>query len=236
MQYIGSLDLADPGHVILPKPHEDPVPFLPIENGFACEFDGCGHLCVTIKRMKSHWATVHNGVVAVTNRWHPTRLQTFFRGNQLRYFIVSEGSKSDPSLQPSSSPDTEVCNLEIDILDAPLVDHPGWNSEDLELLNHFKNSTCLDLGHTPKSTECWQTAIPQLANNHCFLKHGILACSAMHRAHQIPAEKQRYQFVAAYRNQPFSLFPLLDFAVLGLPRSVSSSRLLIFTENIILIR
>jgi hypothetical protein len=38
------------------------------------------------------------------------------------------------------------------------------------------------------------------------------------------------------RNQPFSLFPLLNFAVLGLPKSVSSSQLLLFTGNIILIR
>ena len=34
----------------------------------------------------------------------------------------------------------------------------------------------------------------------------------------------------------FSLFPLLDFAVLGLPKSVSSSRLLPFIGNIILTR
>jgi hypothetical protein len=41
---------------------------------------------------------------------------------------------------------------------------------------------------------------------------------------------------AAFRNQPFSLFSLFDFAVLGLPKSVSSSRLLLLTGNIILIR
>jgi hypothetical protein len=34
----------------------------------------------------------------------------------------------------------------------------------------------------------------------------------------------------------FSLFPLLDFAVLGLPKSFSSPQLLLFTGNIILIR
>jgi hypothetical protein len=39
-----------------------------------------------------------------------------------------------------------------------------------------------------------------------------------------------------FRNQPFSLFPLLDFVVLGLPKSVSSSRLLLFIGNMILIR
>jgi len=198
MQYIGSLDLADPRHVILPKPHEDPVPFLPIENGFACNFNGCDHLCVTIKRMKSHWATVHNGVAAVTNRWRPVCLQTFFRGNQLRYFIVSGGAKSDRILQLSSDADTEILSLEVDMLDAPPIYYPGWNAEDLELLQHFKSSTCLYLGNTPQSIECWQTIVPQLASNHCFLKHGILACTAMHRAHQIPAERQRYQFIAAY--------------------------------------
>jgi hypothetical protein len=37
-------------------------------------------------------------------------------------------------------------------------------------------------------------------------------------------------------NQPLYFFPLLDFAVLKLPKSVSSSRLLPFTGNIVLIR
>jgi Fcf1 len=37
-------------------------------------------------------------------------------------------------------------------------------------------------------------------------------------------------------NQPFSLFPLLEFAMLRLPKSVASSRLLLFTRNMVLIR
>ena len=41
---------------------------------------------------------------------------------------------------------------------------------------------------------------------------------------------------STHSNQPFSLLTLLDFAVLRLPRSVSSSRLILFTGNIALIR
>ena len=40
---------------------------------------------------------------------------------------------------------------------------------------------------------------------------------------------------AAYGNQPFYLFRLLDLAMLGLSKSVSSSRLSLFTENMVLI-
>jgi hypothetical protein len=56
-------------------------------------------------------------------------------------------------------------------------------------------------------------------------------------AHQAFGAVQLYGTASKpYRNQTFSLSPLLDFAVLGFPKSVLSSRLLFFTGNIVLIR
>jgi hypothetical protein len=48
--------------------------------------------------------------------------------------------------------------------------------------------------------------------------------------------KPRPCFNCGEGNQPLSLFHLLNFAVLGLPKSFPSSRPLLFTGNIILIR
>jgi hypothetical protein len=60
LDYVQTLDLAEPGDVPLPQ-NQAPIPSLPIQNGFACQAAGCGHLCVAEKRMKTHWATLHSG-------------------------------------------------------------------------------------------------------------------------------------------------------------------------------
>jgi hypothetical protein len=74
VEYAQSLDLADPGDVIVPGTSVAPVPFLPTTSGLACRASGCGHLCVTIQRMKSHWATVHSDTAEHVTRWHAVEL------------------------------------------------------------------------------------------------------------------------------------------------------------------
>jgi hypothetical protein len=89
VEYANELQLADPRDVVLPPPDSAPIPSLPTQNGLACKVDGCTYLCVTAKRMMSHWVTAHRDVVDSGDKWRPVILQTFFRGNQLRYFVVS---------------------------------------------------------------------------------------------------------------------------------------------------
>ena len=198
MEYAQKLDLANPGDVILPEPNEAPVPFLLTTSGLACRASGCGHLCITVQRMKRHWATVHSDVVADAERWRPVDLQTFFRGNQLRYFIVCRHSTATSQPERNSTLDSKASSLEIDTLEAPLTYDSNWSAGDLDLLKHFKNSTYLDVGHNSASRQLWQTTIPLLACSHSFLKHGILACSALHLAYLNPLERRRYQLTAAY--------------------------------------
>jgi hypothetical protein len=198
MEYAQSLDLADPGDVVLPEPNEAPVPFLLTSSGLACRAGGCGHLCVTIQRMKRHWATVHSDVVADAAQWRPVDLQTFFRGNKLRYFIVCRNSTATSQPERNSTLDSKASSLEIDTLEVPLTYDCNWSAGDLDLLEHFKNSTYLDVGHNSASRQLWQTTIPLLAYSHSFLKHGILACSALHLAYLNPPERKRYQLTAAY--------------------------------------
>lgn len=197
MKYTQSLDLAIPKDVVLPEPHEAPIPFLPTEDGLSCGVTGCGHLCASVKRMKSHWATVHRDIGAEPHvpQWRPVKLQTFFRGNQLRYFVVSESSilASQPQMEPEVhseciSPETGP----------PLADDSNWSADELSLIKYFISYTYFDMGHDSESRQMWQTAASTLAHKHNFLKHGLLAVSALHRASLDPSEKRRYQMIAAW--------------------------------------
>jgi hypothetical protein len=192
---VQSLDLADPRDVVVPLPNIAPIPFLPTTSGLACRASGCGHLCVTIQRMKRHWATVHSNVAADAAQWRAVYLQTFFRGNQLRYFIVCRNSAAASQPGRNSTLDIKTI-LTIDKLETPLTD--VWSAGDLDLLEHFKSCTYLDIGHSSASRQLWQTTIPLLAYKHSFLKHGILACSALHLAYLNPLQKKRYKVTAAY--------------------------------------
>lgn len=104
VKYASKFELAQPNDVVLPGEDHFPVPLLPVQDGIACYFDGCTHLCVTIKRMKQHWRLVHHTpAVDGNNLWKAVPLQTFFRGNALRYFtnpaflISPQASVSDSS-------------------------------------------------------------------------------------------------------------------------------------------
>ena len=52
------LDLANSEHVVLPKPLALPVPSTPVENGIACNNEGCKYLNMMIKRLERHWVTI----------------------------------------------------------------------------------------------------------------------------------------------------------------------------------
>lgn len=196
VEYAQGLDLADPPDVVLPRPHEPPVPFLPIEGGLACGAEACGYLCVTAKRMKHHWKQGHDHSVSKAPTWRPVHLQTFFRGNQLRYFVVWSSHSSCPQGQKGA--DNETSSFASSTPEAPFTDYPDWSADDMGLLRHFLSFSYQDFGLGPEGRQVWQTIIPQLACEHSFLKHGILACSALHLAHQIPSERRHYQFTAAH--------------------------------------
>ncbi|KAE9373760.1 hypothetical protein N431DRAFT_338800 [Stipitochalara longipes BDJ] len=212
IEYTKGLQLAQPGDVVLPPPNEAPVPFLPTESGLACARDGCTHLCVTVKRMKSHWATAHKDIVGSgSSQWRTVTLQTFFKGNQLKYFVVSPQATPEPQSthtpemhsdsdtrmsEPTPPSDySESCSQASQCLE--LTCPSDWSADDKALFNHFVKSTYYDMGRGPNSRLLWRTSVPELAFQHDFLKHGILACSALHLAHLNPAERRRYQMIAA---------------------------------------
>lgn len=89
---VQDLDVADLEDVPYPDAGSEPIPGLPIFDGYSCGVEGCQYLCVTNKRMQAHWRSAHDGENGV--HCHRVRLQTFFRGNSLRYFTVARRAAS----------------------------------------------------------------------------------------------------------------------------------------------
>ena len=158
-------------------------------------------------------------------------LQTFFRGNQLRYFQVSAPSTTTAQPEQTIELDREKSTLKVDELNVSLSNDSGLTSEDLALFEHFKTSTYLDLAPNEETEKLWETIIPQLAFQHPFLKHGILACSALHLAYLNPSEKQRFHFTAAWHQN--EALPAFRLAIAN-PNENNCNALLAFSQLLII--
>lgn len=93
LDYIRRYELAEHELVMKFTPGEFPVPLLPVQNGLQCQSQGCVHLCATEKRMKQHWSSVHGRHGLVSSDWRSVPIQTFFKGNLLRYFTSQAAMK-----------------------------------------------------------------------------------------------------------------------------------------------
>ncbi|KAH8799052.1 hypothetical protein F5884DRAFT_132114 [Xylogone sp. PMI_703] len=231
LEYAQGLDLADPKDVTLPGPDERPVPLLTTIAGLACEASGCNHLCATLKRMKKHWTEDHSTLTLNNPQWRPVNLQTFFRGNQLRYFIVRQSSPTLNQQELRSNIDQEITTSRTITPSPPLIyDSDAMTIECPQLLQHFQTSTYLHIGHNEVSRQVWRTEVPILAAEYPFLKHGILACSALHLAYLYPSRRKRYQLIAAYHQN----IALPEFRVeIATPNSDNCFALMVFSQLLI---
>lgn len=93
MQHIENLELAEHELVMQYNPGEFPVPLLPVYSGLQCTSEDCTYLCVTDKRMRHHWLSVHGRQGLMASDWRSAPLQTFFMGNLLRYFTSTPSGK-----------------------------------------------------------------------------------------------------------------------------------------------
>lgn len=200
MQYISKLDLDSPDKVREIRNTEFPVPLLPVHEGLQCMHEGCMHLCVSAKRMKGHWLSVHGRSGQTDLDWHPVSLQTFFRGNLLRYFTNShvhpaaDATRSDIPVNTSDRY-TEKLNWngdDIDVTDLPSISglllQRQLDDIDSTLLHHYITSTSLSLATDAKTKTVWQVTVPHIASQFPFLLHGILACAALHLAYLDPSK------------------------------------------------
>ncbi|KAJ5478273.1 transcriptional regulator family: Fungal Specific TF [Penicillium desertorum] len=192
VDYVSGFKLSQSSDVVLPDEAQFPIPLLPVQNGLACTFAGCAHLCVTVKRMKQHWMSVHHiSASDLGDFWDPVPLQTFFRGNALRYFtnpallISTSSDKSDgltntTSLTPASTENRESSPYQTLI------------TSDAGLLDHYRNYTYKTLSCGPETDNALRIIVPQLANQFPFLLHGILSCSSLHLASIDPKNRPYY--------------------------------------------
>jgi hypothetical protein len=127
LQYISGFDLDDPEDVLRSVNHlrEFPVPGLPVWDGLKCTYHGCFHLCITEKRMKSHWTLEHGRSGHHESDWVAAPLQTFFSGNSLRYFTKPPYLSTSVDLGPSRALPTDT--------------------DEATLLRHYITSTSLTL-------------------------------------------------------------------------------------------
>ncbi|KAG4430951.1 hypothetical protein IFR05_013559 [Cadophora sp. M221] len=193
MSYVSSLDLATPEQAIdlQAKLKVFPIPGLPVVNGLMCKYEGCEHLCASTKRMRSHWLAVHGDAARVGLDWKPVRLQTFFRGNLLKYFsdrlALNGGAKSVVNGFVADEMTYEHDTIIHEDIVPSRATSPTLDTSDAGLLKHFTTNTASTISTNPATRLLWETAIPFLAKNNIFLHHGILSCSALHLAHLHPS-------------------------------------------------
>jgi len=240
IEYAANLPLKDPQNVSLPKAHEFPVPDLPVEQGFKCESRDCPYLCASVKRMKSHWASEHGRPAEPSVDWRPVPLQTFFRGNLLRYFTrVPDGNdntgfglekrevgwnRSGCHLLPPEPP-----RYNEDMLDGYLEFERKKLPDPIDdtLFQHYIEYTCVTIATNAETERIWKVIVPELAYEHPFLMHGILACSAQHLAYLNPAQKLELT-IRACSNQDKGM-PLFRFAIEN-PRKENCHAILAFSH------
>ncbi|KAL4780671.1 hypothetical protein BJX76DRAFT_364151 [Aspergillus varians] len=162
-QYVSGLNLRGPQDVGPPtQTRHFPVPDLPVEPGLRCLAAGCNHLCASSRRMQTHWQKFHGRKGYPTQDWCPTPLQTFFRGNLLRYF---------------TRPEVRVALRNESLSAIPM------RADDSALLDHYFKHTYQTFVTSPETKDIWLREVPNLATQTPFLLHGILACTALHQAY-----------------------------------------------------
>ncbi|KAJ9605891.1 hypothetical protein H2200_009740 [Cladophialophora chaetospira] len=195
---VAELQLLDPTLVPLPEPRAPAIPFLPVTTGYRCTLPTCNHLCISHKRMSQHLREQHghaNGT-EVNNRVDKVYLQTFFRGNKVRYFEVepmrekpsncSESRHDNFRFVNESIPNQSVWpGIPTGISDTASLhkEHEAQlPMENLLYLHHYITVTASSLVRGTESVNFWTDKIPLEAGRLPFLMHGILGAAAFHQA------------------------------------------------------
>ncbi|CZR39216.1 uncharacterized protein FPRO_05592 [Fusarium proliferatum ET1] len=68
----------------------------------------------------------------------------------------------------------------------------------LELMHHYSTITANTLALRLDMQHIWRMVLPEMSYNTPFLSHGILSVAALHKAHLLPARRDKYLDLAAY--------------------------------------
>lgn len=187
------LKLRHPDNVTPPASKDFPVPHLPVEQGWHCTQSACKYMCVSTKRMQLHWSAQHGRRCDPDLDMESVPLQTFFRGNLLRYFTNNDARRGAMS---NAAP-----------FMAQLESKHNLDQMDQTLLKHYFNSAYKSFVTSKQTENVWLHVVPPLAKEHAFLLHGMLACSALHMAYLYPSQRQPYTIRAcAHQDMAIPLF------------------------------
>ncbi|KAJ5166845.1 uncharacterized protein N7482_005626 [Penicillium canariense] len=153
--------------------------------------------------MENHWSTKHGCKGEPSRDWSAALLQTFFRGNMLRYFT---GIAQNKDLSHPSDPI---------LAESPHIQDIGekYNLDglDLRILKHYFSSSYKTFVTSDHTEQIWLSVVPDLAYNQQFLLSGILACTALHMAHLDPTQHQHLTIRACSHQD--SALPLFRYAI-----------------------
>lgn len=197
---VAELRLLEPEDVALPLSKVPPFSDLPMTTGYRCTMPNCDHLCRSQKRMSQHLREHHQvgPRTDADDHMQQVHLQTFFRGNKVRYFEVEPDdiplettrSSNQPleyqflnlpqsRAQESSSLRPSSRNGHESTVDATITQR---QMENLLYLHQYTTCTSLSLARGTESTDFWTRHIVLEAPSQSFLMHGILGVAAFHQA------------------------------------------------------
>lgn len=205
------LPLLRPHDVQQPDGRPPAFPYLSVATGFKCGIQGCEHLCASAKRMTQHLREQHGSASsdAIKNSSIPVRLQTFFRGNQVRYFQISdEAQPSPPATKKRVRTDSSLVDRTQQSSTSASVPSPLTKPamEDLMYLHHYITSAGLAMARGPESPSFWTHDLPLYATEHSFLMHGMLSVAAYHQAlNEVDSDRRRQHKEACLQHQSAGL-------------------------------
>ena len=90
--------------------------------------------------------------------------------------------------KPLGDPHTPLTNVLV----------PGFSAQDSVLLHHWWTTNSLMISADPQKQSFWHFKIPEVAKQHKYLMHNLLAMSAIHSASVRPQNQQGYRRLAAH--------------------------------------
>lgn len=203
---VEQLQLASWEDVIYPGPDSPPIPGLPVLSGHICIRSGCQHLCATLKRMQAHWTVEHSRAnqQPKEERSRPVKLQTFFRGGGLRYFVVT--SKAHVySPEPSSSPEL---GFPMQLARVLPITNCSETTMDWLLTKEFHDRSFISVLPAKSTRHTWRDNMLQVGAARDFLRYAMLSVTANHVAFEYPESRRLYRSEAdRYRNLAIQNLP-----------------------------
>jgi hypothetical protein len=213
--------------------------------------------------MRQHWNAAHAASAAAPVHPEaerlgcsavPVQVQTFFRGNMLRYFsapVESSGSTGSQSVERVEHP-TLVWRF-VDIswrqrqgdwppssafkasrmlgASAPDIRTFGLDPTVVDLLHHYQKWTCRTIATDGDDGLFWRNTVPLIARSQPYLMLAVLSITSLHLAYLLP--ERRRELTMQANEYHVQAMPLFREAIAN-PNSENCHAVLLFSHFLIL--